>query len=176
MTRTAWLGALLLAVSAGAGCVERRYLITSDPPGALVYRNGVPIGATPVDDYFIYYGEYDFTLVKEGYETLHARVKIGTPWYEVPPLDFVTENLYPFKVRDVREGGPFHFVLRPWSMPNPGEVLNRANDLRDRGRTLGPEDAFGPAPPRTPAGPVAPIGTVVPPAAPAPAAPMPPAP
>jgi hypothetical protein len=175
MARTAWLGVLLLASAAGAGCVERRYLITSDPPGALVYRNGVPLGATPVDDYFVYYGEYEFTLVKEGYETLHAKVKIDAPWYQVPPLDFVSENLYPFKVRDVREGGPFHFVLPPLSVPNPADVLSRASDLRARGKTLGPLGTDGQPAPRTPPGPVAPIGTVAAPAPPPPP-PMPPAP
>ena len=86
--RQAWLGAMLLTALC-AGCVERRYVVTSEPPGALVLRNGVPIGLTPVDDFFIYYGSYDLTLIKDGYETLPAKVKIDAPWYQYPPLDFV---------------------------------------------------------------------------------------
>src|SRR5205823_1635839 len=27
------------------GCVERRFVVTTDPPGAVVVRNGTPIGA-----------------------------------------------------------------------------------------------------------------------------------
>ena len=71
------LGALL-------GCVDRRYVVTTDPPGAVVYRNGQYLGATPVDDHFIYYGKYHFTIVKEGYETLQIDQEIKTPWYEFP--------------------------------------------------------------------------------------------
>src|SRR5581483_5232398 len=64
ITRCVWLCVAALCAGALTGCVERRYVITSDPPGAIVYCNGRQIGATPVDDHFIYYGKYDFTLVK----------------------------------------------------------------------------------------------------------------
>jgi hypothetical protein len=170
MMRTAWLGAALLLTAAGAGCVERRYVVTSDPPGALVLRNGVPLGPAPVDDFFVYYGEYDLTLIKDGYETLHAKVKIDAPWYEYPPLDFIAENLFPYTIRDIREGGQFHFNLQPLQAVRPADVLNRANDLRARGRASGaPTAGEAPAPPSLP-GPVAPReGTVVPP----PSAPQP---
>src|SRR6516164_6523474 len=55
-----------------AGCVERRFLIESDPPGAFVYKDGQFLGATPVDVSYLYYGKYEFMLVKDGFETLHA--------------------------------------------------------------------------------------------------------
>jgi hypothetical protein len=172
MTRTAALGAALLLAAAAAGCVERRYVVTSDPPGALVLRNGVPLGPAPVDDFFVYYGVYDLTLVKDGYETLHAKVKIDAPWYEYPPLDFVAENLFPYTIRDIREGGQFHFQLQPRQAVRPADVLDRATDLRARGRTLGPGvGADAPVPLS-----VAPPGPVAPPAgavAPPPSAPSP---
>jgi hypothetical protein len=165
MMRTAWLGAALVAVAANAGCVERRYVVTSDPPGALVYRNGVPLGPTPVDDFFVYYGSYDITLVKDGYETLHAKVKIDAPWYEYPPLDFVAENLFPYTIRDIREGGQFHFNLQPLQAVQPDDVLRRATELRERGRVIGaPTEGGVPPPPPLvpPGGPVAPnAGTIV---------------
>jgi hypothetical protein len=177
MTRSAWLWAVCLIATAGAGCVERRYVVTSDPPGALVFRNGVPLGPTPVDDFYVYYGTYDLTLVKDGYETLHARVKIDAPWYEYPGIDFFSENLFPYTIRDIREGGQFHFTMQPQQAVRPDDVLRRATDLRARGQTLGPApDGTTPAPapaaPLVPPGaPVAPIqGTVVPP----PSAPPPP--
>ncbi len=163
--RKAWLGAALLVAAAGAGCVERRYVVTSDPPGALVFRNGVPLGPAPVDDFFTYYGSYDLTLVKDGYETLRARVKIDAPWYEYPPIDFFSENLFPYTIRDVRDGGQFHFVLQPLQRVRPDDVLRRAGELRQQGRNLQPrgEEGAPPAPP-VPPGPVAPReGTVAPP-------------
>src|SRR5262245_2487854 len=52
------------------GCVDRRFVVTSDPPRALVLRNYQPIGAAPADDHFVYYGKYHFTLIKHGYHTL----------------------------------------------------------------------------------------------------------
>jgi hypothetical protein len=166
MMRTAWLGAALLVAATSAGCVERRYVVTSDPPGALVFRNGVPLGPTPVDDIFVYYGEYELTLVKDGYETLRAKVKISPPWYEYPGIDFISENIFPYTIRDIREGGQFHFDLQPLQAVRPDDVLKRAGELRARGRTLGtPAEAEVPPPPAlTVPGPVAPReGTVIPP-------------
>ena len=95
------LWASLTAAALCTGCVEQRYVITSDPPGAAVYRNGNLIGYTPVDDTFVYYGKYHFTLVKDGYETLQVDQDIAGPVYEYPGLDFVSEVLYPFNLRDV---------------------------------------------------------------------------
>ena len=57
-----WVG--LLSLAALAGCVERRFVIESDPPGALVLMNGQQLGATPVDGHFVYYGRYHFTLAE----------------------------------------------------------------------------------------------------------------
>jgi hypothetical protein len=158
--RNAWLWAVLILVATSAGCVERRYLVTSDPPGALVFRNGMPLGPTPVDDTFIYYGNYELTLVKDGYETLRARVKIDAPWYQYPGIDFISENLFPYTIRDIREGDQFHFVLQPLQPVRPDEISRRAGELRARGQTLSPTSEQAPVP-FTGRGPVAPReGTV----------------
>src|SRR5438552_2043296 len=117
---------LLLAAGLTTGCVERRYVMTSEPPGALVYRDGRPIGVTPVDDSFVYYGKYHFTLVKDGFETLQVEEDFTTPWYEYAPLDFVSENIWPFKVRDVRRPS---YQLQPLRQVQADDVLSRANDL-----------------------------------------------
>src|SRR5213082_203874 len=104
MTRRTAAGvALALAALGLGGCVERRYVIESDPPGALVLVNGQPLGTTPVDGHFVYYGNYAFTLIKDGYETLHVDQRINSPWYQYPPLDFASENIYPGKLEDVRQ-------------------------------------------------------------------------
>jgi hypothetical protein len=139
MKRNACL-AVLLTVSLTAGCVERRFVINSDPPGALVYHNGIYLGATPVDGYLVYYGKQQFRLIKEGYETLDIVQKYPPPWYEFPGVDFFTENINPFKVRDVR---CLHYTMQPLKTIRPDDVRARAEQLRARGQTLGV-----PAPPR----------------------------
>jgi hypothetical protein len=135
MKRNAWLLGAVAGAALLAGCVERRYVVTSDPPGALVLRNGEPLGASPADDHFTYYGNYHFTLIRDGYETLEVDERIRAPWYEWPPLDFVSENVVPWWIYDVRH---FHYALQPLQVPRSDEVLNRAQELRGRGQQLQP--------------------------------------
>jgi hypothetical protein len=130
-----WLG-IVLGAGLLTGCVERKYVLTTDPPGALVFENNRPIGQAPADGTFVYYGYYDFTLVADGYETLKVRERIRAPWYEWFPLDFVTENLIPWKIQDERR---FHYVLQPTQMPNVQDVGNRAQEFRNRGQAIGRE-------------------------------------
>jgi hypothetical protein len=121
----------VLALGLFAGCVERRFVIDSDPPGAVAYLDGVPMGPTPVDVPFVYYGKYHITLVKDGYETQHIVEPVSAPWYAYPPLDFVTENLYPGQIRDVRR---LSYTLRPVPLPQAGEMLRQAEELRQRSK------------------------------------------
>jgi PEGA domain len=122
-----------LLLAALTGCVERRFVIESDPPGALVLVNGQPLGSTPVDGHFVYYGNYTFTLVKDGYETLQVDQCIRSPWYQYPPLDFVSENVYPGKMEDVRR---FRYALQPATQVNTQQLLQQAEALRNRGQQI----------------------------------------
>ena len=72
----------LLAAGLSSGCVTRRMMITSDPPGAQVYVDGQPIGATPVERPFVYYGKYRYRLVKDCYQPLDVEPQSGE-WHEV---------------------------------------------------------------------------------------------
>jgi hypothetical protein len=130
LTAAAWAGML-------AGCVERRFVINTDQEGAgaVVFENGKPLGAAPADNHFVYYGKYRFTLVKDGYDTLVVDQNIPPPWYEYPGLDFISENLIPFTIRDRRE---FCYHLEPMRVPSAGELLSHATGLRSRGQALGP--------------------------------------
>ncbi len=141
-----------LTVCAGllSGCVDQRFVISSDPPGALVLRNNQPIGAAPVDDHFVYYGNYHFTLIKDGFATLEVDQKVPTPWYEYFPLDFISENLIPWKIRDVRR---FTYHLEPLRQVNTDEMLGRGQLLRSRGQGIGQPAA--PPPPPAPGAPPA---------------------
>jgi hypothetical protein len=173
--------AALLLMSGTIGCVERRFTIYSEPAGALVYHNGRYLGVTPVDGYLIYYGKQQFRILKEGYETLDVVQEYWPPWYELPGIDFVAENLYPGKLRDVRR---FCYQLRPLQSIPPDDVRMRAEQLRSLGQNIGvpaPPRPLGPAPgaaaPAAPqgaaVGPPAPQGSSLPPPRPVPTPPPP---
>ena len=128
------------------GCVERRFVITTDPPGAMVFdEKGERTGVAPTDRAFVYYGAYQFTLVRDGYETLIVREKVRAPFYEWFLLDFISENLVPFTIRDIRR---FNYQLQPKQIVDPETVQKRADLLRQRGLGIGvplPNQATGPA-------------------------------
>ena len=65
------------AASSGASRAE------SNPPGsAYVSVNNVPYGPTPVDIPFLFYGEYEIELKKDGFQTMRTKEEIRTPWYQ----------------------------------------------------------------------------------------------
>ena len=137
-----WSGflALPLFLALMTGCVERRMVITTEPFGALVYdERNVPISASPADRPFTYYGKYRFKIVKDGYETLVVEEDVRPPWYEWIGLDFVSETLIPWTLRDVRR---FHYQLKNSVVVPPEEVLKQGTPLRERGLVTGE-----PAPP-----------------------------
>ena len=117
---------ILLAVAV-CGCVRRRLYVNSNPPGALVYVDNEQIGTTPCAVDFTYYGTREIRLVKPGYETLTVNQPIPTPWYQFPPLDFVSENLVPYKIRDNRS---VVFNLAPEVIVPSQELIARGNELR----------------------------------------------
>jgi hypothetical protein len=117
----------LLIASTQAGCVQRRLTIRSDPPGALVYVDNMEIGTTPCSTYFTYYGSRKIQLVKDGYETLTVQHRFWPPLYEIPPIDFVSENIVPFEIRDERL---LNFKLVPQQLVPTDQLLERAENLR----------------------------------------------
>ena len=160
--RCGWLAtAGLLALL--SGCVERRFVIESTPPGAKVYVNNRPIGFTPVDMPFTYYGTYLITLELDGHQTRTIEEKVSTPWYQYPGIDFVSENVYPFKTSDIHR---LHYDMVPLPRPNLDQLLYDASEVRERGKNLPPpsvpvqprpgRDAPPPTEPRPPINRVAP--------------------
>lgn len=110
-----------------SGCVQRRMTIRSSPPGARVYVDDYEIGTTPTSHNFTYYGKRKIRLVKDGYETLTVVQPIPAPWYQIPPLDFVSENFIPGKIRDRRT---FNYQLTPQMIVPTEQLLGRAEGLR----------------------------------------------
>ena len=80
--------ALLLTLTAQFGCVRRTVTIHSEPAGALVWLNDEEVGRTPVTTDFLWYGDYDVVVRKDGYQTLVTHAVIPQPWYQWPVLDF----------------------------------------------------------------------------------------
>jgi hypothetical protein len=113
-----------------------------------VYVDNVEIGTTPVSHSFLYYGKRQIRLVKPGYETLTVLQSMQTPWYQYPPLDFFSENLVPWEIRDEPS---FSFPLTPQRLVPQDELLGRAEGLRagsvqTAAGVAGPSGASGVAP------------------------------
>ena len=124
--------AVLMAgtMAALTGCVERRLTVRSVPSNALVVLDGQEIGHTPVSTSFTYYGDREIKLVKDGYETKTIKQTISTPWYQFVPIDFITEALWPFRIRDDRN---YVYTLEPAMAVSDADLLQRAAVIREEG-------------------------------------------
>ena len=118
---------LLLLLQLTTGCVRRRMTVRSNPPGAHVWIDDQEIGTTPVSTPFTYYGTRRIRLEKDGFETIVVNQPFDAPWYQIPPLDFVSESLVPNELRDERV---IDFELVPKATVSVNEVLGNAEQLR----------------------------------------------
>jgi hypothetical protein len=91
-----------------------------------------------VDGSFVYYGKYNFTLIKDGFVRQQVVQDIPTPWYEYWPLDFFFENIWPFKIHDKRH---FCYELAPAQVPNTEDLLRRSETLRNHGQSIRPAES-----------------------------------
>lgn len=124
--------ALMVATALSVtGCVERRYTIRTDPPGALVVVNGQEIGTSPVSKSYTYYGDRDVRVFKDGYRTDKFIQPLRAPWWDNYITEFFSENLVPITLRDERE---FVYKLTPETSPATADLLNRADGLRAEGQ------------------------------------------
>jgi len=123
------------ALLAPTGCVRRTMTIKTDPPNARVFLNDQEIGRSEVSTDFLWYGDYDVVIRKEGYETLKTHWQIDPPWYEHVPLDFFAEVLWPGQIHDQHKT---HFSLHESQTPPVEEVVKRAEELREKVTEPGP--------------------------------------
>jgi len=124
---------LLTGIGLFSGCVERRYTIRSDPPGATVIVNGEEIGPTPASKSFTYYGDRQITLILDGCQTQTVIQPIKAPWWDNYLTEFFTENLVPVSLRDERE---YKYQMVPAQSPPAGELRDRAEILRQEAKVL----------------------------------------
>jgi len=113
------------------GCVERKLLIRSDPPGADIYIDEEFRGTTPLDVPFTFYRARLIELRKEGFEPQRFLQSVPPPFYQIIPLDFVFEVLVPFTLVDEH---PVERRLKPESP----EMYDRRfmERLRERGEAF----------------------------------------
>ncbi len=137
------LGLAALTTLHAAGCVRRTMTINTDPQGAAVTLNDEQVGTSPVNVDFTWYGDYDVIIRHEGYETLKTNQKVDAPWYQVPPIDFITEILVPFEIHDQRE---YTFALEPSRPVDRQQLLQNAAEFRDRALYEGTPAATQPTP------------------------------
>ena len=120
------------SVSASSSCWARTELSASGP--TLGPFASASSSVTPVASNFTYYGQRKIRLVKDGYETLTVMQSVPAPWYQIPPLDFVSENLVPGRIRDTQT---FSYQLTPQRVVPTDELLRRGEGLRHGTHTIG---------------------------------------
>jgi hypothetical protein len=118
---------LFVAACLSSGCVYRRIIVRSDPPGARVILDGQEVGYTPTGIPFTYYGTRRLTLVKPGFETHSELVTIPPPWYQWIPADFISDNFLPGHVADRHD---INWQLSPQSVVPLDQLQQRADSLR----------------------------------------------
>ena len=154
--RAAALAALALAL---AGCVERKMLIRSDPPGALISLDGTDTELrTPAEIPFDYGGTRGVMLSAPGHRVLDTTAKLEDPWFTYFPLDIGAEFLWPFTIHDDQA---FDFKLEAYGTLTPdlkAEAKKRLAELKLRAEEYraGGSEGPGKVPAPAPAPPAAP--------------------
>ena len=145
-------GACVLAVLglALAGCVEKKMLIRSEPPGAPVWVDEAPVGTTPVDYRFEHYGRRRIRIGpirdasdKATHLMTERVVEIEPPWYEKFPVDFFYEVLWPGLIVDEHlvemKLTPAAQQPTPTGQQRAKEVLGEAEQFRQKAMETIPE-------------------------------------
>ena len=141
VARNIFLLFIVLTLCFEMGCVRRRMYIRAFPEGnphvpvtgATVYINKRLVGRTPVSCHFTHYGTMEFTVVKEGYESLTEYRKVRAPWYQWPGIDFLSEVVWPQKITDTKQ---IDFQLRPERNLTQDELVDRAESMRRESQSL----------------------------------------
>jgi len=131
MRRAILLVAAILTVPFLSGCVDRFLTIHSDPPGAAVYLDGEKIGTTPCEVTYVWYGTRDLILDLRGYTLVRQQVTLSAPWWQIPPLDFMTDIVIPITIHD-RTVVSYYLEPAPVSQEAVDAVMQRADELRKK--------------------------------------------
>ena len=122
---SAWFAVSLLLIQ--PGCIRRVLMVRSEPEGALVSIDRQIVGQTPVAVPFTYYGTREIRLEKDGYELFETKERIRPPWYDLPPISFLTAH---FSLRERRDVRQLDYRLTPKATVMENDLLQRAGQLR----------------------------------------------
>jgi len=131
MRRGILLSAVAMAALSQAGCVERLLAIQSDPPGAAAYLDGEKVGTTPCEVPYTWYGTRLLVLELRGFNLVRHEVVLNPPWWQIIPIDFITDIVIPITIRD-RMSVSYTLDPAPASPEEVDAVLERAAELRKR--------------------------------------------
>ncbi|MCA9178820.1 MAG: hypothetical protein KDB14_30365, partial [Planctomycetales bacterium] len=84
-------------------------------------------GTSPASFDFTHYGARDIQVIKDGYKTVTVTEDVRAPWYQVTPIDFVAENLWPGEIRDERV---VRIEMEPQPIVPADQVWQRGEQLR----------------------------------------------
>ncbi len=146
---------VLMCAAAACGCVERKLMIRSEPEGAPVWVNEAYAGVTPLEYHFAFYGTNGIRVgpIRDAqdkllYHEVQTRYAARAPWYEIIPIDFFVEVLWPFTVTDVHEVPE---IKLPPAPPVPEQVdpaqvkslMERGEEFRQKALEPVPDDPAG---------------------------------
>ena len=130
---------LAAALFAFSGCVTRSLTVKTNPSNALVYIDDELIGESPVTMPFTYYGTRKIMIERKNEDGVltHERTivfeKIKAPVCQVFPLDFFSELLWPFKIKDDQVLSYNLAELEPLSIKEKqAKVLKNSEEMRQR--------------------------------------------
>ncbi len=130
---------LVAIIFVSAGCVTRTITVETNPSNALVYIDDRLVGESPVTIPFTYYGTRKIMIEKRDddekltHERTTAFEKIKAPVYEIFPLDFVSELVWPRELKDEHILTYDLVELEPLTTKErQKKVLTNADELRQR--------------------------------------------
>ena len=137
--RSFYILILVTAVFAFSGCVTRSITVKTNPSNALVYIDDELIGESPVSMPFTFYGTRKVMIERKDedgvltHERTIAFEKIKAPVYEIFPLDFFSELVGPFKIKDDQVLSYNLVELDPLSIKErQAKMLKSAEELMQR--------------------------------------------
>ena len=132
--------ALLIPLSVPPGCVERKLLIRTEPPGAVVLLDNKVVGTSPLEESFTFYGarkveaRWDpFLSTTERFRTAGETRYLNAPWYQWFGLDLFFEFIWPFTITDERV---FEFKLEPLEVEDDATTDLRMDTLIRRAESM----------------------------------------
>jgi PEGA domain. len=130
---------LVATVFAFSGCVTRSITVKTNPSNALVYVDDKLIGESPATTPFMFYGTRKIMIERKDedgvltHERTIAFEKIKAPVYEIFPLDFFSEIVWPFKIKDEQVLSYNLVELDPLPIKErQARMLKNAEELRQR--------------------------------------------